>query len=128
MAAFGLVRAAAAADMLQSASTQGPFALEVIGTSALYAGQSVLMFGFAAAAIEVTAARGQVRRVLMSNTHACSCKVEFLCALVALDRQLNSLSTYLAQAINYFEPLSSGLLHPLSLAGFVPARLYQEDR
>lgn len=55
VAAFGLVRAAAAADMLQSASTQGPFALEVIGTSALYAGQSVLMFGFAAAAIEVRA-------------------------------------------------------------------------
>lgn len=58
VAAFGLVRAAAAADMLQSASTQGPFALEVIGTSALYAGQSVLMFGFAAAAIEVRAAWG----------------------------------------------------------------------
>lgn len=66
--------------------------------------------------------------MLMSNTLECSCKVEILCALVALNRQLIGLRTYLAQAINYFEPLSSGLLHPLSLAGCIPARLYQEDR
>ncbi len=34
-------------------SPAGPFTPEVVGTAALYAGQSILMFGFAAVVIEV---------------------------------------------------------------------------
>lgn len=63
IAAFGLVRTAAAADMLQLASADGPFTLDVIGSSALYAGQSTLMFAFAAAAIEAGFRQGLIRLV-----------------------------------------------------------------
>jgi hypothetical protein len=48
-----LVRAASAADVFQLLSPSGPFTAEVMGPAALYAGQSVLMFAFAATAIEV---------------------------------------------------------------------------
>ncbi len=61
MTAFALVRAAAAADILQLSSANGPFTLEVVGPAALYAGKSVLMFAFAATAIEVR------------NQRACNC-------------------------------------------------------
>jgi len=63
VAAFGLVRAAAAADVLQLSSASGPFTLEVIGSAALYAGQSMLMFAFAATAVEVAFQQGLIKRV-----------------------------------------------------------------
>lgn len=83
MAAFGLVRAAAAADALQQAAISAAatgssvsssisdatadavtaaggvdvisvvLSTELLGPAALYAGQSMLLFGFAAVALEV---------------------------------------------------------------------------
>jgi hypothetical protein len=62
--AFALVRAGAVADLLQQTSGSGPFSIEeVIGPAALYAGQSVLLFGFAAAAIEAAMSRGLISRI-----------------------------------------------------------------
>jgi hypothetical protein len=63
VAAFGLVRAASAADVFQLLSPSGPFTAEVMGPAALYAGQSVLMFAFAATAIEVAFKQGLIQRV-----------------------------------------------------------------
>ncbi len=63
VAAFGLVRAAAAGDILQVSSAYGPLDLQaVIGPGALYAGQSVLLCGFAAGALEFAFTNGWVRR------------------------------------------------------------------
>ena len=61
--AFGLVRAAAAADVLQLSSPSGPFTIEVMGSAALFAGQSMLMFAFAATAIEAAFNQGFVKRI-----------------------------------------------------------------
>ena len=62
--AFALVRAGAVADLLQQTSASGSFSIEeVIGPAALYAGQSVLIFGFAAAAIEAAMTKGFISRV-----------------------------------------------------------------
>ena len=61
--AFGLVRAAAAADVMQLSSPDGPFAVDVIGPAALYAGQSMLMFAFGATVIEIAFKQGFLRRV-----------------------------------------------------------------
>lgn len=64
-AAFGLVRAAAAADMLQSVAPGldlEPVSLQVVGTAGLYAAQSMIMFGFAAVALEAAFQQGFVRR------------------------------------------------------------------
>ncbi len=64
-AAFGLVRAAAAADMLQSVAPRlelQPISLEVVGSSALYAAESMMMFGFAAVALEAAFQRGLLSR------------------------------------------------------------------
>lgn len=61
--AFGLVRAAAAADELQLTSVAGPLTVEVIGSAALYAGQSMLMFAFAATAIEAGFKQGFIKRI-----------------------------------------------------------------
>jgi hypothetical protein len=64
-AAFGLVRAAAAADMLQSVAPGmelQPLSVQVAGTSALYAAQSMMMFGFAAVAVEAAFQRGLLSR------------------------------------------------------------------
>ncbi|GAX85961.1 hypothetical protein CEUSTIGMA_g13377.t1 [Chlamydomonas eustigma] len=63
VAAFGLVRAASAADVLQHLSPEDPFTMEVVGPAALYAGQSVLMFAFAAIAIEAAFRQGLIQRV-----------------------------------------------------------------
>eukprot|EP00798_Chlamydomonas_sp_ICE-L_P012850 gene12850-3560_t len=87
VAGFALVRAAAAADVLQISpvdgpfttdvivsapiyaslsvpisSVDGPFTTDVIVAASIYAGQSVLLFGFAAAAIEAAFARGLITR------------------------------------------------------------------
>ena len=61
--AFGIVRAASAADVLQLSSASGPFTVEVMGTAALYAGQSMLMFAFAATAVEAGFKQGFIKRV-----------------------------------------------------------------
>ncbi|KAF8060561.1 hypothetical protein HT031_004738 [Scenedesmus sp. PABB004] len=66
VAAFALVKAAGAADALQAgaaADGAAPLSAEVLGTAALYAGQSMLLFGFAAAALEAGFANGLVRRM-----------------------------------------------------------------
>jgi hypothetical protein len=76
VAAFGLVRAAGGLDMLQrsaaAAGTSGSssgggweplLSPAVLGPAALYAGQSMLVFGFAAAAVEFAFRSGLVRRV-----------------------------------------------------------------
>jgi hypothetical protein len=64
-AAFGLVRAAAAADMLQTVAPSmdlEPISLQVVGTAGLYAAQSMMMFGFAAVALEAAFLQGVIRR------------------------------------------------------------------
>ena len=63
VSAFGLVRAASAADILQLSSAEGPFSIDVVGKAALYAGESMLLFGFAAAAIEAGFQKGFIKRV-----------------------------------------------------------------
>ncbi|KAF5836077.1 hypothetical protein DUNSADRAFT_6497 [Dunaliella salina] len=61
--AFGLVRAGSAADVLQATSSVGPFDLDtVIGPAALYAGESMLLFTFAAAVVEKAFDLGLVKR------------------------------------------------------------------
>ncbi|KAL6756299.1 hypothetical protein V8C86DRAFT_2649877 [Haematococcus lacustris] len=63
VAAFGLVRAAAAADVLQASSSAGPLDVGMaVGPGALYAGQSMLLFAFAAVALELAFSKGWVRR------------------------------------------------------------------
>lgn len=60
---FGLVRAAAGGDLLQSSSAYGPLDLEsVVGPAALYAGQSMLLFAFSAVAVEFAFRQGWIRR------------------------------------------------------------------
>eukprot|EP00955_Chlamydomonas_euryale_P044380 352869-Chlamydomonas_euryale.AAC.9 len=63
VAAFGLVRAAAAADILQVSSPDGIITIEVIGSAALYAAQSMLMFGFSAAVVEYGFRQGLIKLV-----------------------------------------------------------------
>lgn len=77
MAAFGLVRGIAVADSLQAAASQrGVSVLDfsaaafetVIGPSALAAGESMLVFGFAAVALEVALQRGIVAEISNSRS------------------------------------------------------------
>lgn len=72
LAAFGLVRGIAMADSLQAAASQqgvsvldfSPAAFDtVIGPSSLAAGESMLVFGFAAAALELALQRGIVAEI-----------------------------------------------------------------
>lgn len=69
VAAFGLVRAAAAADLLVQSSPDSPLSIDaVIGPAALYAAQSMLVFGFAAAALEAGFQMGWLKRFPGSAT------------------------------------------------------------
>lgn len=61
VAAFGLVKAIGAADMLQSMSPDA-FSIGVLGNAALYAGQSMLTVAFAATALEAGFNNGFVKR------------------------------------------------------------------
>lgn len=58
-AAAAAVGAVAAGEVLSA---------QVIGTCALYAAQSMLVFGFAAAAVELAFANGLVKRMRGSST------------------------------------------------------------
>lgn len=61
--AFGLVRAAAAGDVLQANSALGPFDIDtVVGPAALYTGQSMILFAFSAWAVELAFKQGWVKR------------------------------------------------------------------
>lgn len=60
VAAFALVRALAAADALY-ASSDG-ISIDLIGSAALYAGQSMLTFMFASSAVEAAVQQGLVKR------------------------------------------------------------------
>lgn len=61
--AFGLVRAAAGGDMLQRTAEAGPLDFNtVIGPAALYTGESMILFAFASAAVEVAFRQGLVQR------------------------------------------------------------------
>ncbi|GIL62140.1 hypothetical protein Vafri_16412 [Volvox africanus] len=69
VAAFGLVRASGAADVLQAAAAAGaegtgggPLSLGVIGPAALYALESLLLFGFASVAVEAAFSQGVLKR------------------------------------------------------------------
>ncbi|GLC41396.1 hypothetical protein PLESTB_001015900 [Pleodorina starrii] len=66
VAAFGLVRASGAADVLQataaSAGGDGPLSLAVVGPAALYALESMLLFGFASVAVEAAFGQGFLKR------------------------------------------------------------------
>jgi len=79
VAAFALVRAAGGFDLLQRAAAAaegggggggvaGLLSLPLVGASALYAGQCMLVFGFAAAALEFAFTSGFVRRMRGSAT------------------------------------------------------------
>ncbi len=64
IAAFGLVRGVAAADVLQyTAADAGSsvFSVAVISSAALAAAESMLAFGFAAAAVEVAFQKGLLK-------------------------------------------------------------------
>lgn len=61
VAAFALVRAMAAGEALLAAAG-GELSLDVIGNAALTGAQSMLLFGFAAAAIEAGFGQGLVKR------------------------------------------------------------------
>lgn len=64
VAAFGLVKAVGAADIIQATADAGDvFSAAVIGNSALYAAQCMLAFGFAAAALEAGFSNGIVKRM-----------------------------------------------------------------
>lgn len=76
VAAFGLVRASGAADVLQATAADGPLSLAVVGPAALYALESLIVFGFASAAVEVGARPA-------ANTGA-ACLAESLSAVVKL--------------------------------------------
>ncbi len=61
--AFGLVHAAAACDVLQAGSAAGPLDIDtVVGPGLFYTGQSMILFAFAAAAVEAAFRWGVVRR------------------------------------------------------------------
>ncbi|PNH03293.1 hypothetical protein TSOC_010662 [Tetrabaena socialis] len=67
VAAFGLVRTTGAADVLQAAAAGAggdgsPLSLAVIGPAALYALESMLLFGFASVAIEAAFSQGFLKR------------------------------------------------------------------
>jgi len=63
VAAFGLVRAAANAEALATASAAGPLDLDtVVGPGLLYAGESMLLFAFAATALEAAFKWGWIKR------------------------------------------------------------------
>lgn len=67
VAAFGLVKALGAADVIQATADAGDvLSLPIVGNSALYAAQCMLVFGFAAAALEAGFSKGWVSR--MSGT------------------------------------------------------------
>jgi hypothetical protein len=66
LAAFGLVRAAGGADVLQ-ASAGGALDLALVGTAALYAAQSMLTFAFAATALEAAFGAGVLQRMAGSE-------------------------------------------------------------
>ncbi|KAI8477243.1 MAG: hypothetical protein J3K34DRAFT_107391 [Monoraphidium minutum] len=74
VAAFALVRAAGGFDLLQRAAAAGGggleqlLALDTLGPAALYAGQCMLAFGFAAAALELGFSKGLVKRMRGSAT------------------------------------------------------------
>eukprot|EP00878_Enallax_costatus_P023841 GHUV01025395.1.p1 GENE.GHUV01025395.1~~GHUV01025395.1.p1 ORF type:complete len:256 (+),score=126.08 GHUV01025395.1:862-1629(+) len=62
--AFGLVKALGAADVIQATADAGDvFSAAVVGNSALYAAQCMLVFGFAAAALEAGFSNGLVKRM-----------------------------------------------------------------
>ncbi|KAF6255576.1 hypothetical protein COO60DRAFT_199711 [Scenedesmus sp. NREL 46B-D3] len=64
VAAFGLVKALGAADVIQATADAGDvFGAAVVGNSALYALQCMLLFGFAAAAVEAGFSNGLVKRM-----------------------------------------------------------------
>ena len=74
VAAFALVRAAGGFDLLQRAAAAGGgggggggleqlLSLDVVGPAALYAGQCMLAFGFAAAALEFAFSSGAIQRM-----------------------------------------------------------------
>eukprot|EP00882_Tetradesmus_deserticola_P014164 GHRQ01015055.1.p1 GENE.GHRQ01015055.1~~GHRQ01015055.1.p1 ORF type:complete len:204 (+),score=102.90 GHRQ01015055.1:632-1243(+) len=68
VAAFGIVKALGAADVLQAtADASDVFSAAVIGNSALYALQCMLLFGFAAAAVEAGFSNGLVKRMGGTN-------------------------------------------------------------
>jgi hypothetical protein len=48
---------------MQLSSASGPFSVEVVAPAALFAGQSMLMFAFAATAIEAAFKQGFIKRV-----------------------------------------------------------------
>ncbi len=77
VAAFGLVRASGAADVLQAtvaaAGGEGPLSLAVVGPAALYALESLIVFGFASAAVEVGARPPRRGRGLPSWAAGCCC-------------------------------------------------------
>lgn len=64
VAAFGLVKALGAADVIQAtADASDVLSADVVGNAALYAGQCMLLFGFAAAAVEAGFSNGWVKRM-----------------------------------------------------------------
>lgn len=64
VAAFALVKALGAADVIQATAESGEvLSLSVIGNSALYAAQCMLVFGFAAAAVEAGFSNSIVKRM-----------------------------------------------------------------
>ncbi|KXZ51042.1 hypothetical protein GPECTOR_14g3 [Gonium pectorale] len=67
IAAFGLVRASGAGDVLQATASvaadgAGPLSMAVIGPAALYALESLILFGFASVAIEAAFGQGFLKR------------------------------------------------------------------
>lgn len=71
VAAFALVRAAGAADVLQASAAPGDvLSAVVVGSAALYAAQCMLLFGFSAAALEAGFANGLLRRMSSSGPGA----------------------------------------------------------
>lgn len=64
VAAFGLVKALGAADVIQATADAGDaLSVAVVGNSALYAAQCMLVFGFSAAALEAGFSIGWVKRM-----------------------------------------------------------------
>lgn len=68
VAAFALVKALGAADVLQGAAEAGEeLSMSTVGPGALYAAQCMLLFGFAAAALEAGFSGGLVKRMAGSS-------------------------------------------------------------
>lgn len=64
VAAFALVKALGAADIIQASAESGEvFSVAVVGNAALYAAQCMLLFGFAATALEAGFSNGVVKRM-----------------------------------------------------------------